>query len=70
MVRGLPSNPLYAKKVRLFEMTKARKESMMDDIIKKFGYEDNRTIAFCGMCENPEVSDFSINEVYEDFMSL
>lgn len=51
-------------------MTKARKEKMMDDIIKKFGYEDNRTIAFCGMCENPEVSDFSINEVYEDFMSL
>lgn len=51
-------------------MTKARKERMMDDIIKKFGYEDNRTIAFCGMCENPEVSDFSIKEVYEDFMSL
>lgn len=51
-------------------MTKARKERMMDDMIKKFGYEDNRTIAFCGMCENPEVSDFSINEVYEDFMNL
>lgn len=28
--------------------------NLMDNIIKKFGFEDVRTICFCQLCENVE----------------
>ena len=30
-------------------------KGMMDDIIRKFGFEDIHTIIFCGMCERADV---------------
>ena len=43
-------------------------EGMMDDIIRKFGFEDIHTIIFCGMCERADVN--SIYETYDEYMSL
>lgn len=45
-------------------------ERMMDDIIRKFGFEDIHTVIFCGMCENPTVCLNSIYETYDEYMSL
>ena len=43
-------------------------KGMMDDIIRKFGFEDIHTIIFCGMCERADVN--SIYETYDEYMSL
>ena len=45
-------------------------KSMMDDIIRKFGFEDMHTIIFCGMCERADVPLNSIYETYDEYMSL
>ena len=45
-------------------------ERMMDDIIRKFGFEDIHTIIFCGMCERADDSLNSIYETYDEYMSL
>lgn len=45
-------------------------ERMMDDIIRKFGFEDIHTIIFCGMCERLDVSLDTIYETYDEYMSL
>ena len=43
-------------------------KGMMDDIIRKFGFEDIHTIICCGMCERSDVN--SIYETYDEYMSL
>ena len=43
-------------------------KGMMDDIIRKFGFEDIHTIIFCGMCQRVDVN--SIYETYDEYMSL
>ena len=43
-------------------------KGMMDNIIRKFGFEDMHTIIFCGMCERADVN--SIYETYDEYMSL
>ena len=43
-------------------------KGMMDDIIRKFGFEDIHTIIFCGMCERADLN--SIYETYDEYMSL
>jgi hypothetical protein len=45
-------------------------KGMMDDIIRKFGFEDIHTIIFCGMCERADVPLNSIYETYDEYMSL
>lgn len=45
-------------------------KGMMDDIIRKFGFEDIHTITFCGMCERADVPFNSIYETYDEYMSL
>ena len=45
-------------------------KGMMDDIIRKFGFEDIHTIIFCGMCERADVPLNSIYETYDEFMSF
>lgn len=45
-------------------------EGMMNDIIRKFGFEDIHTISFCGMCERANASLNLIYEVYDKYMNL
>lgn len=45
-------------------------KGMMNDIIRKFGFEDIHTIIFCGMCERKDVPLNSIYETYDEYMSL
>lgn len=36
---------------------------LVDDIIRKFGFEDNRTICFCSIIEMVEKGDFEENDI-------
>lgn len=38
---------------------------MMDDVIRKFGMEDNVTIAFCMYAEDPRATQESIEQIYK-----
>ena len=60
---------MYKMKERQKEMAD-KLEKMMDDIIRKFGFEDIHTIMFCGMCERADVPLNSIYETYDEYMSL
>ena len=40
------------------------REQMMDKIIKKYGFEDTRTIWFCNLCEDKTVTDYTIENAY------
>ena len=40
------------------------REQMMDAIIKKFGFEDGRTIWFCSMCEDKSLTDYTIENAF------
>ena len=33
------------------------RENMMDEVIRARGFEDKMTIWFCGMCEDPAMTD-------------
>lgn len=33
------------------------RDNMMDTVIKARGFEDKMTIWFCGLCENPQMTD-------------
>ena len=44
-------------------MKMARTE-MMDNVIRKFGFEDNVTIAFCMYAEDPRATQESVEEIY------
>lgn len=44
-------------------------EEMMNNIIRKFGFEDTHTIIFCGLVErNVDVN--TIYETYDEYMTL
>jgi hypothetical protein len=49
-------------------------EEMMNDVIKKYGFEANETITFCTMCElvekglMEEKGKFSLVKMYEILM--
>ena len=45
-------------------------KGMMDDIIRKFGFEDIHTIIFCGICDVVDVRFNSIYDFYDEYMSL
>ena len=45
------------------------KEKMMDNIIRRFGFEDIHTIIFCGMCERG-VEMSSLLDTYDEYMNL
>lgn len=38
---------------------------MMDDVIRKFGMEDNVTIAFCMYAEDPRATQESVEQIYK-----
>lgn len=40
------------------------REQMMDKIIKKYGFEDERTIWFCNLCEDKTATDYIIENAY------
>ena len=50
-------------------MTMTRKE-MMDAIIKKFGFEDSRTITFCALCEDNRLSDSAIYKSFKELIKM
>ena len=49
------------KERRIKEMTRER---MLDDFCKWFGLEDERTIVFASMCEDPAITDEFLENVY------
>ena len=44
------------------------RKMMMNNIIKKFGFEDNVTIAFCTFAENPNTPQNKVEEIYKRLM--
>jgi hypothetical protein len=44
-------------------------EEMMNNIIRKFGFEDTHTIIFCGLIEN-NADEQTIYETYDEYMDL
>lgn len=36
------------------------RENMMDEVIKARGFEDKMTIWFCGLCEDPAMTDLML----------
>lgn len=45
-------------------------ERMMDEVIRKFGFEDIHTIIFCGLCERVDIPLNTIYETYDEYMNL
>ena len=43
------------------------REKMMDNVIKKFGFEHDFTIWFCKLCEK-EISDIQVRKFYTKLM--
>ena len=44
------------------------REQMMDDVIRKYGFEVKTTIAFCRMCERGNVAYTQIETRYNELM--
>ena len=44
------------------------RKMMMNNIIKKFGFEDNVTIAFCTFAENVNAPQSKVEEIYNRLM--
>ena len=40
------------------------REQMMDAIIKKYGFEDTRTIWFCNLCEDKTTTDYTVENAF------
>lgn len=40
------------------------REQMMDNIIKKYGFEDERTVWFCNLCEDKTATDYTVENAY------
>ena len=38
---------------------------MMDNVIRKYGFEDNVTIAFCMYAEDPRATQESVEQIYK-----
>lgn len=45
-------------------------ERMMDKVINKFGFEDERVIAFCALCEKPNSKMGEIQEMFNWLMEM
>lgn len=50
-------------------MMNTKYEEMIDNIIRKFGFEDTHTIIFCGLVENGADVD-TIYETYDEYMNM
>ena len=44
------------------------REMMMNNIIRKFGFEDNATIAFCTFAEDANAPQSKVEEIYNRLM--
>lgn len=44
------------------------REMMMNNIIRKFGFEDNATIAFCTFAEDANAPQSKVEEIYKRLM--
>lgn len=44
------------------------RENRMDEVIKRYGFEDNRTLFFCNMAEDLETPDNLVEEIYNALM--
>lgn len=44
------------------------REEMMDNVIRKFGFEVKETISFCRMCERRNVANERIEARYKELM--
>ena len=44
------------------------REEMMDNVIRKFGFEVKETISFCSMCERGNVANERIEARYKELM--
>jgi len=42
----------------------------MNEVIKRFGFEDNRTIVFCTLCEEVEKGENTLILTVEDFYKI
>lgn len=40
------------------------REQMMDNIIKKYGFEDARAVWFCNLCEDKTTTDYTVENAY------
>ena len=45
-------------------------DELMDKVIRKFGFEDNRTIVFCTLCEWAEKGDIIMIVTVKDFYKI
>lgn len=46
------------------------REKMMDNVIRKFGFEVKETISFCRMCECGNVANERIEARYKELMEV
>ena len=46
------------------------REQMMDNMIRRFGFEDNRTLLFCNLAEDSETADELLIGMYNAFMEV
>ena len=60
----LTSNIVYGIIDNVKGVIDMTREQMMDKIIKKYGFEDTRTIWFCNLCEDKTVTDYTIENAY------
>lgn len=44
------------------------REQMMNDVCKRLGLEHEQTVMFCVMCENTDINDKYIEDVYNTIM--
>lgn len=44
------------------------RKMMMDNVIRKFGFEDSVTIAFCTSAENPNMPQEQLETIYNKLM--
>ena len=54
----------YGILITVKEMTTMTREQMMDNIIKKYGFEDVRTVWFCNLCEDKTTTDYTVENAY------
>lgn len=45
-------------------------DKMIDEVIRKFGFEDNRTIVFASLCEEVEKGNNTLIITVKDFYKL
>ena len=68
---GLTNGQPYVIIVIESELINMSREEMIDDVIKKFGFESEYTIWFCRVAECPEseINDLLVEIAYQAVMS-